>query len=296
MRILRYQRKIALLISFFGIGVFAVNVTVALFIRKMGLLNTISNPSVYVPLIAALLFYSTRNLNHTAVRLMHVLCIIIVASLAIIDVYESFYGLGFMILAGLLSYKYGFLDKGIKWKLGISIIIIFLLIETSVFLSEEEKSGVGIDVILFLIFFLIFIYFIYQEEINHLASKNKNLEKSLYNLITEKSRLNQELIQRNQVIKEYELNIEKALREDKVKIDSFKRQYKLTNKELEIIILIYNTGNHNKQISEDLGITTGTIKQHLSRVYNKLDVTSRSQMITVLRDYKLEDPAVSDFS
>ena len=257
----------------------------ALFIRKIGLLHTLGHPSIYVPLIAAVLFYLTRRLDHAVVRIMHVFCIIIVASLAIIDVYESFYGLGFMILAVLLSYKYGYLDKGIKWKAGTSIIVVFLLIEILVFLSDEKKPGVGIDVILFLVFFLVFVYIIYQEEINQLASSNKKLEKSLYDLITEKSRLDRELYEKTRKIGEYQKQIEQMLQEDKQNIELFKHQFKLTTKELEIVLLIYNTGNHNKQIAEDLGITTGTIKQHLSRVYNKMDVSNRSQMMLVLREF-----------
>ncbi|MCK5249706.1 MAG: hypothetical protein KAJ98_07070 [Spirochaetaceae bacterium] len=257
----------------------------ALFIRKIGLLHTVSHPSIFVPFIAVVLFFSTRQMDHAVVRIIHVFCITVVASISIIEGYESFYGLGFMILAVLLSYKYGFLEKGFKWKAGISIIVVLLLIEISVFLSDEKKAGVGIDVILFLIFFLVFVYIIYQEEINHLASSNKKLEKSLYNLITEKSRLERELSEKTRMIEDCHKQIEQRLQEDKQNIESFKHQFKLTTKELEIVLLIYNTGNHNKQIAEDLGITTGTIKQHLSRIYNKMDVSNRSQMMLVLREF-----------
>lgn len=52
----------------------------------------------------------------------------------------------------------------------------------------------------------------------------------------------------------------------------------LTPKELEVKNLVIK-GLSNKEIASDLFITEKTVKFHISHIYKKLDVKSRSQLI-----------------
>ncbi len=52
----------------------------------------------------------------------------------------------------------------------------------------------------------------------------------------------------------------------------------LTERELEVLRLIAE-GQSNQEIADQLVVTLGTIKAHVSHIYNKLDVHSRTQAI-----------------
>jgi|GEM_PF-1429057 len=289
----RVQRNIATLVAVFGFCAFAVNFTVGLTLRGDTLVETLATPSVFSTLAFAVAFAVTRSVNHLSVRLFHVVSIIVVAALAILDVYESFYGLGFMTLAALLSYKYGFLNRGLWWKLSIGMALVIALVEISVFRSHDNLVGVSIAVILYLVFFVLFLLFVYRDDLDRLSSSNRRLERSLSELITDKSRVERELQQATDLLEEYEQTIQNALNAAQSRVDEFRTEYSLTKKELEIVIIVYETGKSNQDIADDLGISVGTVKQHLSRIYAKVDVRNRTQMLTIMRDY-LTETAPSD--
>ncbi|MDZ4750613.1 MAG: response regulator transcription factor [Flavobacteriales bacterium] len=52
----------------------------------------------------------------------------------------------------------------------------------------------------------------------------------------------------------------------------------LSNREMEILQLL-SEGLLYKEISDDLGITLGTVKQHLHRIYEKLHVNNKTEAI-----------------
>ena len=56
----------------------------------------------------------------------------------------------------------------------------------------------------------------------------------------------------------------------------------LTRRELELVRLV-SEGLRNKQIAFQLGITEGTVKIHLHRIYDKLGVTSRVELANYAR-------------
>lgn len=57
------------------------------------------------------------------------------------------------------------------------------------------------------------------------------------------------------------------------------RQYELTEREGEILALVLS-GKSNQEISDALYITVGTVKAHIHRIFGKLEVSSRSQLMT----------------
>jgi len=55
---------------------------------------------------------------------------------------------------------------------------------------------------------------------------------------------------------------------------------KLTGRELEVLRLVVN-GDGNKMIAHHLDVTVGTVKSHLTAIFQKLGVKSRTQAIAV---------------
>jgi DNA-binding NarL/FixJ family response regulator len=54
---------------------------------------------------------------------------------------------------------------------------------------------------------------------------------------------------------------------------------RLTQRELAVLRLLA-AGNSNREIAEALGISDGTVKIHVTHLFSKLDVTSRTEAIT----------------
>ena len=54
--------------------------------------------------------------------------------------------------------------------------------------------------------------------------------------------------------------------------------FPLTNRQVDVIDLIAE-GKSNKEVGEELGLTAGTIKMHLSRIYKVLKAKSRTDAV-----------------
>lgn len=62
------------------------------------------------------------------------------------------------------------------------------------------------------------------------------------------------------------------------KLNDFCIKYSLTNRQREIIELIID-GYSNKEISNTLHITEGTVKTHIYNIFKKTDISSRNQLL-----------------
>jgi len=60
----------------------------------------------------------------------------------------------------------------------------------------------------------------------------------------------------------------------------------LTEREQEVLHMIAE-GHSNQEIAENLIITLGTVKAHVSNIYSKLDVRSRTQAILKAEEFSL---------
>lgn len=69
-------------------------------------------------------------------------------------------------------------------------------------------------------------------------------------------------------------------------LESFRALYELTERETEILKLIL-AGKSNQEISDALFITVGTVKAHVHSIFGKLDVSRRSQLMTLFLDHEL---------
>jgi len=65
----------------------------------------------------------------------------------------------------------------------------------------------------------------------------------------------------------------------------------LTKREKEVVVLV-GKGYKNKEIAKKLYISEPTVKTHLHRIFQKLDVRNRPQLIT----YALKNPEISGLS
>lgn len=61
----------------------------------------------------------------------------------------------------------------------------------------------------------------------------------------------------------------------------------ITDREFDLLKLIYE-GKTNKQIADDMFISTNTVKKHINNAYLKIDTTSRATTIAKLRDLMLQ--------
>ena len=68
-------------------------------------------------------------------------------------------------------------------------------------------------------------------------------------------------------------------------MEQFCTQYDLTERETEILQLIL-AGKSNQEISDDLFITVGTVKAHVHSIFSKLNVSRRSQLMTLFMEHE----------
>lgn len=61
--------------------------------------------------------------------------------------------------------------------------------------------------------------------------------------------------------------------------------YQLTPREAELVEQVI-TGSSNKEIGQKLFISTKTVENHLYKVYQKFDLSSRTQLLHVLQTWK----------
>ena len=65
-------------------------------------------------------------------------------------------------------------------------------------------------------------------------------------------------------------------------LNEIARKHKLTEREREVMLLAYN-GMTNPDIAEELIISRYTVKRHMHNLYEKLDVTSRMELIHLVK-------------
>lgn len=81
----------------------------------------------------------------------------------------------------------------------------------------------------------------------------------------------------------FETNPEFSNKQDSLPSYLLKTRYMLTDREVDIVGCIYK-GLSNSAIAEQLGIAPNTVKKHIYNAFQKLEVTSRTKLIKVLRD------------
>jgi len=86
------------------------------------------------------------------------------------------------------------------------------------------------------------------------------------------------------LIDQIEIEKKNALSEQEL-FNQFVKKYSFTNREVEVVEKVLE-GKTNKEISKDLFIELPTVKYHLSKVFLKLDINKRTQVISKILDFK----------
>lgn len=74
--------------------------------------------------------------------------------------------------------------------------------------------------------------------------------------------------------------LEKIVEKHLVDYEKIKNKFKLTKRETDVLILICE-GLTNKEISAELSICEYTVKDHIKKIMRKMDVGSRSEIISL---------------
>lgn len=67
-----------------------------------------------------------------------------------------------------------------------------------------------------------------------------------------------------------------------------KNNYNMTSREIELVGYVFR-GKTNEEIADSLTISNNTVKKHLSHIYEKLSISSRSQLIQFILDNQMSD-------
>jgi DNA-binding NarL/FixJ family response regulator len=60
--------------------------------------------------------------------------------------------------------------------------------------------------------------------------------------------------------------------------------FSLTKRQCEVLRALYHTGKSNKELADDLFLSTNTVKSHLQAAFDKIGVSSRAQLLRKLRE------------
>lgn len=85
------------------------------------------------------------------------------------------------------------------------------------------------------------------------------------------------------VVKKYSPMIEVSPMDQEIR----SRWYHLTIREREVAALVC-TGERNYEIAERLGVTYGTVRTYLQRIFSKLGVRSRKEIRVMLKSWNAE--------
>lgn len=66
-------------------------------------------------------------------------------------------------------------------------------------------------------------------------------------------------------------------------IDALHRRFGLTRRQAELVVLVRD-GLSNEDAATSLGITGGTVRQYLTVIYEKVGVSSRTQLVAVVAE------------
>lgn len=261
-------KVINLLLLCIGGASIAYNVGRAIF-KKYDPLYIITHPSIYVVAAGWLLLVVGHFGGEGLRKFLHISILIILSVVSIFSDYNSFYGLGQVVLLVLLLYKYGFLDRHIRAKLIILALFFIALIEVALF--NSDFSGLGMEVLFFVAYFIAFLYIIYKDQIDEImADRDRNHSLDISRLERQKARLIGQMEKYRLQLKEVEESIKSR---KAVKVDW--RRFKLTKTERRIIAILVRRNASNRQIAEHLEITERTVKTHF---YNKIGIDSRMHL------------------
>ncbi|HOX14191.1 MAG TPA: helix-turn-helix transcriptional regulator [Spirochaetia bacterium] len=130
--------------------------------RGWGFVKTITHPYIGIQLLVALLFYiSSRS---PKLYIIQPILLLIQAPINFLDSHDSFYGLGFFVMAVLLLFKIGFFERGRIPKV-IGLLVYLYGWELFAAIRAGRHTGLSLTPVFFVTVFLIFLYILYKEQV-----------------------------------------------------------------------------------------------------------------------------------
>jgi len=283
---LKIQIRVSNTIAGIGFFVVAANILRFHFLLNKDFMDILLHETE-IPLVFvfSLIMFLSRKSKRKYVQYLQLIVFLANAALALLDEYDAFHGMGFIILTILLAYRYGMLEKYTRIKLIFIAVFTLFFLEFSIRNTEDNLIGSSLFIILYLVFFLSLIYLIYKSEINHLLNFEKVYHETVTSMEYEKSILLKEIeghaeeIQKKESrISELEVEILKS--EYSGQPINLKEDYSITNREEDVIReFCLNPHLTTKELASHMNMSLGTIKQHFNSIFRKLKVRSRSELL-----------------
>lgn len=175
----------------------------------------------------------------------------------------------------LILFKYGYLMRNRRVKLFLFSLAALIILEVSLIHSDLFEKGQHI--LFYVVFFLLFLYFIYKDEMKGLLyHKKKKHAQELARLKRQKMKIQNQMNRLKDKLRNMERRLEREVcRKEQVNLDA----YGLTRSEKKIVSTLVRYKVSNREIGSILGIKEQTVKSHLYHVYNKIGIDSRSELI-----------------
>ncbi|MBB6479525.1 LuxR C-terminal-related transcriptional regulator [Spirochaeta isovalerica] len=274
--IFQIQKRISIVFSISGIVVTIINILLGFFVSQISFIELFTNNTVYLTLALTIPFiiFSYIPRSSYVVQLVQVLVLFTAFSISVWDQYNGIYGLTFSILAIALMYKYRMLEKRFITKI---LILYFMLIVFIGFSAwHAGRMVAGLQVVMFMTFFLFICYMVFKSEMDKIISNEKRMKNEILNLVIDRDKLKDRISESQKQFEE----LEKQYIEFKSTKEPFDfEKCNLTPSEINVIRVLVKFRASNKEISEQLNIKESTVKQHLYRIFNKIGVDNRIQLI-----------------
>ncbi len=275
--VVRTEKKVGGFTASVGVISMILFVTRA-FIAGLSGFEIVAHPSFNIVAVGSiLLLLLTLSKDDTVLffsKILHVLIFLSFGTIASFDANNASYSIGFFVLGYMLAYVYGFYHKGAKYRIFASIAYVVAVTEISaLFFSNGNKGGYGIEVFIFLFFFMGVLFLCFFQEVT-------TVKKTVGQLKNEKIKLEKEVLSRTRRIDK--LNDQIAILEDKHKPFDL-RNTKLSKAEMKVLecLVVYRVGNN--EIAVKLGKSEATVKAQIRSIFNKLGVDNRFQVIDLCR-------------
>jgi len=282
---LKIQSRLSTTISAVGFAVVLVNIVRNLYFRGKSFSDTVLfDPSVLFVFIFALVLFLTRKMKSPVIQYLQILIFLANAALALLDEYDAFHGIGFLILTLLLAYRYEMLKRYVRLKLLFLAVFTIFFLELSIHFEGENQIGSSLNIVIYLVFFLSIIYLIYSSEINRILRHEKIFNRTISSMEAEKQKLLEEIEDHTSEIHKRELRIQEM--EEYISAAELKgepinlKEFNITQRE-EDVIREFCTNPHltTKDLATNLNMSLGTIKSHFISIYKKLEIRSRSELL-----------------
>ncbi len=268
--IFKVQKRISYIVS--ALGMLVVFINFFDLVRRFPVIDALLYPSVGIILAVSIVIFLTSLKDSSFLRYVQLFIFFLVGAIAILDVYNSFHGLGLVILTLIIGFRYGLFEKKPLLKIFLFIGIIFVIVEIAASLqSGVIRWNTGLDAIMYILVFIGVLYTIYSNEIIYYVKLTTEAENKLNRIEMERTRLQNKLDDLDLVYRQLTQPAD---------LDSMG----ITPREMEVIEALVVYRERDRALAERLGISPYTLKEHMKHIRDKLGVDRRDEIVDMCRN------------